>query len=50
MNITKNNLMLTDVDDVFADVTYKIKHDKNNKIKMKLNYPLFRYTQVLFRL
>lgn len=38
MDITKNNLMLTDVDGVFADVTYKIKRDKNNKTKMKLNY------------
>ena len=37
-DITKNNLMLTDVDGVFADVTYKIKRDKNNKTKMKLNY------------
>ena len=37
-DITKNNLMLTDVDGVFADVTYKIKRDKNNKTKMKMNY------------
>ena len=37
-DISKNNLMLTDVDGVFADVTYKIKRDKNNKTKMKLNY------------
>ncbi|MDI9258321.1 DUF4476 domain-containing protein [Flavobacterium sedimenticola] len=36
--ISKNNLMITDVDDVFSDVTYKIKRDKNNKTKMKLNY------------
>lgn len=36
--ITKNNLMLTDVDGVFSDVTYKIKRDKNNKTKAKLNY------------
>ncbi len=36
--VSKNNLMLTDVDGVFADVTYKIKRDKNNKTKMKLNY------------
>lgn len=38
MEISKNNLMITDVDGVFSDVTYKIKRDKNNKGKMKLNY------------
>lgn len=38
MDITKNNLMLTDVDGIFSDVTYKIRRDKNNKTKMKLNY------------
>lgn len=38
MDISKNNLMLTDVDGVFSDVTYKIRRDKNNKTKMKLNY------------
>ncbi|MFN8275480.1 MAG: DUF4476 domain-containing protein [Flavobacteriaceae bacterium] len=37
-DITKNNLMLTDVDGVYSDVTYKIKRDKNNKTKMKMNY------------
>lgn len=37
-DISKNNLMLTDVDGIFADVTYKIKRDKNNKTKMKMNY------------
>ncbi|WP_284653417.1 DUF4476 domain-containing protein [Flavobacterium terrisoli] len=37
-DISKNNLMLTDVDGIFADVTYKIKRDKNNKTKMKFNY------------
>ncbi|MCF6130218.1 DUF4476 domain-containing protein [Flavobacterium sp. AS60] len=37
-DITKNNLMLTDVDGIFSDVTYKIKRDKNNKSKMKMNY------------
>lgn len=37
-DITKNNLALTDVDGIFSDVTYKIKRDKNNKTKMKLNY------------
>lgn len=36
--ISKNNLMLTDVDGIFSDVTYKIKRDKNNKTKMKMNY------------
>lgn len=34
--ITKNNLMITDADGVFMDVTYKIKKDKNGKVK--LNY------------
>ncbi|MBP6557217.1 MAG: DUF4476 domain-containing protein [Flavobacterium sp.] len=38
MDISKNNLLLTDVDGIFSDVTYKIKRDKNNKTKMKLNY------------
>ena len=28
-DISKNNLMLTDVDGIFSDVTYKIKRDKN---------------------
>lgn len=37
-DISKNNLLITDVDDIFADVTYKIKRDKNNKTKMKMNY------------
>jgi hypothetical protein len=37
-DVSKNNLMLTDVDGIFSDVTYKIKRDKNNKTKMKLNY------------
>lgn len=36
--ITKNNLALTDVDDVYKDVTYKIKRDKNSASKMKLNF------------
>ena len=34
--ITKNNLMIQDAEGVFVDVTYKIKKDKNNKVK--LNY------------
>lgn len=34
--ITKNNLMITDADGVFMDVTYKIRRDKTNK--PKLNY------------
>lgn len=38
MDVSKNNLMLTDADGNFADVTYKIKRDKNNKTKMKMNY------------
>ncbi len=36
--ITKNNLMISDADGNFADVTYKIRRDKNNKTKMKMNY------------
>jgi len=36
--ISKNNLSLTDVDDIYSDVTYKIKRDKNNKSKLKMNF------------
>ncbi len=36
--ISKNALMITDADGNFSDVTYKIKGDKNNKSKKKLNY------------
>lgn len=36
--ISKNNLMITDVDGVYSDVTYRIKRDKNVKTKAKLNY------------
>lgn len=32
--ISKNNLMIADVDGAFMDVTYKIKHDKNGLPKM----------------
>lgn len=38
LEISKNNLMITDVDGVFQDVTYKIKRDKNNHKKMKMNF------------
>jgi len=38
MDISKNNLALTDADEIFSDVTYKIKRDKNNKSKMKMNF------------
>lgn len=38
IEISKNNLGITDVDGVFQDVTYKIKRDKNNKGKMKMNF------------
>jgi len=38
LDISKNNLMITDPDGVFQDVTYKIKRDKNNKGKMKMNF------------
>lgn len=37
-DVSKNNLTLVDVDGIYCDVTYKIKRDKNNKTKMKLNY------------
>lgn len=37
-DVSKNSLMLTDADGNFADVTYKIRRDKNNKTKMKLSY------------
>ncbi|HMK06692.1 MAG TPA: hypothetical protein VK476_04125, partial [Flavobacterium sp.] len=36
--ISKNNLTVADFDGVYQDVTYKIKRDKNNKSKMKLNF------------
>jgi hypothetical protein len=36
--ISKNNLAITDVDDIYKDVTYKIKRDKNNASKMKMNF------------
>ena len=42
--ISKNYLPIQDADAVFCDVTYKIKKDKNNKNKMKLNF--FSQTQV----
>ncbi len=37
-DISKNNLAITDVDGTYQDVTYKIKRDKNNKSKMKMNF------------
>lgn len=36
--ISKNSLMITDVNGVFSDVTYKIRRDKNNKSKLKMNF------------
>lgn len=36
--ISKNYLPLTDADGIFQDVTYKIKKDKNNVSKMKMNF------------
>ncbi len=36
--ISKNSLMIADVDGIFMDVTYKIKRDKNNAKKMKMNF------------
>ena len=37
-DIVKNNLQIADADDIFKDVTYKIKRDKNVKTKMKMNF------------
>ena len=37
-SITKNNLLITDVNGNFQDVTYKIRRDKNNSSKMKMNF------------
>jgi len=36
--ISKNFLQVTDVDGFFMDVTYKIKRDRNNNKKMRLNF------------
>ena len=36
--ISKNNLMIADVDGIFKDVTYKVKRDKNNSTKMKMKF------------
>lgn len=36
--ISTNNLMISNADGEFSDVTYKIKRDKNNKTKMKMNF------------
>jgi hypothetical protein len=38
LDVSKNNLMITDPDGIFMDVTYKIRRDKNNRTKMKMNY------------
>lgn len=38
MEITKNNLMIADVDGIYSDVTYKIRRDKNKAGKMKMNF------------
>ena len=38
IDISKNNLMIADVDGFYSDVTYKIRRDKNNKTKMKMNF------------
>lgn len=38
VEITKKNLEITDIDGEYKDVTYKIKRDKNNKNKLKLNF------------
>ncbi len=36
--ISKNTLMLTDADGIFSDVTYKVRRDKNNPAKIKMNF------------
>lgn len=36
--ISKNRLPVTDPDGTYMDVTYKLKRDKNNASKMKLNF------------
>jgi len=36
--ITKNYLQIADADGIFMDVTYKIRRDKNNPKKMKMNF------------
>lgn len=36
--ISKNALMISDVDGIFMDVTYKIRRDKNNSSKLKMNF------------
>lgn len=38
MDITTNNIMISDVDNIMSDVTYKIKRDKNKAGKMKMSY------------
>jgi Domain of unknown function (DUF4476) len=38
VDISKNNLQITDFDGVFMDNTYKIKRDKNKTGKMKMNF------------
>lgn len=37
-SISKNSLLITDVNGNFQDVTYKIRRDKNNASKMKMNF------------
>jgi hypothetical protein len=36
--VSKNNLMITDPDGIFMDVTYKIRRDKNKSTKMRMNF------------
>ena len=38
LDITKKSIMIADADGTFADVTYKIKRDRNKKGKMKINF------------
>jgi hypothetical protein len=36
--ITRNDLMITDGDGTYMDVTYKIRRDRNKKSKVRMNY------------
>lgn len=38
LEVSKNNLQITDFEGVFMDNTYKIKRDKNKSGKMKMNF------------
>lgn len=38
LDISKKSIMIADTDGTFADVTYKIKRDRNKKGKMRINF------------